>query len=63
MEDSHVIKENSKFAFYGLFDGHGGKEAATFASEKISGLMEVIDFTKDPEKNIREGRCIKSSLF
>lgn len=38
MEDITIVIDNfpsSNSIFFGLFDGHGGQEAATFASEKL----------------------------
>ena len=41
-EDKHIIKEYlnnnnnfNKLNFYGVFDGHGGKEISTYLEKKI----------------------------
>jgi len=44
MEDSYVINRNDEYELYGVFDGHGGKEASEFCREYFSDFdLESID--------------------
>lgn len=66
MEDEHVCIDDlvehlgatanltSPGAFYGVFDGHGGKDAASFVKEKILRLiLDDIDFPFCVEKAVK----------
>lgn len=39
MEDEHVIMTGSRFSIYGMFDGHGGSEAAVYCKNHLAGLI------------------------
>lgn len=49
MEDNHVIKflkkdtEDYEFAYFGIFDGHGGPEASTFCKDNL--LNEITKYS------------------
>jgi len=48
MEDDHIAKEvklhdGSKGMLFGVFDGHGGKEVANYASEKFAEILLGVD--------------------
>ncbi|KAJ3682839.1 hypothetical protein LUZ60_013066 [Juncus effusus] len=64
MEDRYVAKldlcDDSKSAFFGVFDGHGGKEAAEFTSQKISDLIQE-EISKDESNDIKQS--IKSGYL
>lgn len=48
MEDNHVIKflkkdtEDYEFAYFGIFDGHGGPEASAFCKDNL--LNEITKY-------------------
>ncbi len=43
MEDAHHIELKDNFAFFGLYDGHGGKDVADFAADLLH-LPLLYDF-------------------
>jgi len=44
-----------KRAFFGVFDGHGGRKAATFAAENIGqNIVDAMVHMKDEEDEILE---------
>jgi protein phosphatase 1D len=41
------------FSYFGIFDGHGGKEAAQFAKEKLYWrIVELDDFWSDDDEKV-----------
>ena len=41
------------FSYFGIFDGHGGKEASQFAKEKLYWkIVELDDFWSDDDKKV-----------
>jgi len=49
-------ESKSNYAFFGVFDGHGGNEAAEFVSKKLhTNIVGNAKFDKDPEMAIQEG--------
>ncbi|KAJ4764204.1 Protein phosphatase 2C family protein [Rhynchospora pubera] len=58
MEDRYVAKSDlcgdSKTAFFGVFDGHSGKQAAEFASEKMGELISEQIRKQDEETSTAE---------
>lgn len=57
MEDTHKAMVNlqgdSKQAFFGVFDGHGGRKAADFAAENIGqNIMDAMVEIGDKQENI-----------
>lgn len=44
-------------AYIGVFDGHGGKEAAKCAREKLWGVIQ-----KQPNFRSRDLKCVKESV-
>ncbi|XP_057867559.1 probable protein phosphatase 2C 2 [Cryptomeria japonica] len=57
MEDTHKAMVNlqgdSKQAFFGVFDGHGGRKAADFAAENIGhNIMDALAKVGDQQENI-----------
>ncbi|KAL5218499.1 hypothetical protein ABZP36_019183 [Zizania latifolia] len=65
MEDRHVAKValggDPKVAFFGVFDGHGGKSAAEFASENMPKFMaeemSKVEFSDSDEIEQAVKRC------
>ena len=39
-----------EYAFFGIFDGHGGKEAAVFA--KVNSILDIV-FLRSPIQSMR----------
>ncbi|XP_042391775.1 probable protein phosphatase 2C 74 [Zingiber officinale] len=69
MEDGYVVISNihgdSKQAFFGVFDGHGGRAAVDFVSEKlgkniVTALDEVEDEEGEREANGRVEMAIRA---
>jgi protein phosphatase 1L len=59
MEDTyqaHVnIKGDSKIAFYGVFDGHGGSKAAVFTADHVWETIAHYDYINDPRGALHKG--------
>ena len=52
-ENQDSDESNILFSYFGIFDGHGGKEAAQFAKEKLYWkIIESEDFWSDDENKI-----------
>ncbi|PRP86221.1 protein phosphatase 2C [Planoprotostelium fungivorum] len=50
------IEEKSDYAYFGVYDGHGGNQAADFVAQKLhSFIVTNPKFTTDTESAIREG--------
>lgn len=45
MEDAHHIELKDNFAFFGLYDGHGGKDVADFAAQNLHDNIKIVDYT------------------
>ncbi len=55
MEDFYTIEQNKKCAFFAVYDGHGGKEVARYASRQLhQRIFEHKDFEVDVQKAIVE---------
>lgn len=59
MEDNHAIKfvkkdtRDYEFAYFGIFDGHGGPEASRFARDKLLGEITKYDqFWSDNDDDV-----------
>lgn len=57
MEDAHVVHAGADFAFYCIYDGHGGQYAAQFCKERMHfNVMGSAAFIgEDPREALREG--------
>ena len=61
MEDAHTTKDDIKvgdqsFAFFGVYDGHGGSYAAKYAGIHLcENITSQPDFGKDIKKALRAG--------
>eukprot|EP00929_Paragymnodinium_shiwhaense_P058308 TRINITY_DN29189_c0_g1_i3.p1 TRINITY_DN29189_c0_g1~~TRINITY_DN29189_c0_g1_i3.p1 ORF type:complete len:425 (+),score=77.43 TRINITY_DN29189_c0_g1_i3:85-1359(+) len=47
MEDSHLIFLKDDWAFFGVFDGHGGTECSAFVSKRLAEILEEEGCPKD----------------
>jgi len=47
MEDSHIIFTKPDWAYFGVFDGHGGDQCSKFVSPHMAGLLEAEGRPKD----------------
>ena len=62
MEDAVVLDDDVSVegasdvvAFYGVFDGHGGRAAAEFLRENLmKNVIENENFMSDPERALKE---------
>lgn len=52
MEDEHYGKINNDFAFFGVYDGHGGKKVAEYAKDHL--YNNIINSKEFLENNIEE---------
>jgi protein phosphatase 1L len=56
MEDAHDIKVSSKHAFFGLYDGHGGREVADHAAKHLQGnVMDALGASATVSDALRKG--------
>lgn len=56
MEDAHAFYFDKDFSFFGLYDGHGGKQVADFASIYLhKNIYNNLNFKNDIKKAIHEG--------
>lgn len=49
MEDSHLIYMKEEWAFFGVFDGHGGEKCSAFVSNRIREELDKKGCPKDDE--------------
>jgi len=74
MEDKHIaiedlnalmgLKDQPPQAFFGVYDGHGGVEAAAFAASQIHGnVMASADMATDPRQAFTKGFEQTDSAF
>eukprot|EP00928_Gymnodinium_smaydae_P032206 TRINITY_DN23390_c0_g1_i1.p1 TRINITY_DN23390_c0_g1~~TRINITY_DN23390_c0_g1_i1.p1 ORF type:complete len:614 (+),score=69.81 TRINITY_DN23390_c0_g1_i1:63-1904(+) len=47
MEDAHLIHLRDDWAFFGVFDGHGGSECSSFVAKRLSDSLEKQGCPKD----------------
>lgn len=52
MEDAHCIEIGTDHAFFGLFDGHGGKQVADFAAKNLH--KNILSFLQTNKFTINE---------
>ncbi|MBY0110324.1 MAG: protein phosphatase 2C domain-containing protein [Candidatus Babeliaceae bacterium] len=50
MEDAHYVECNDTFAFFGLYDGHGGPLVANFAAQNLHKNVRITDIYSIPGK-------------
>ncbi|KAM1103015.1 hypothetical protein ACFX19_011766 [Malus domestica] len=61
MEDTHKIVsclqgQKSKKAFFGVYDGHGGKRAADFVAENLhNNIVEMMEMHTETEEAVKAG--------
>ncbi|XVE74944.1 hypothetical protein DITRI_Ditri12bG0059300 [Diplodiscus trichospermus] len=65
MEDTHKIVSslhgNSKKAFFGVYDGHGGKKAAEFVAENLHN--NVLEMLKNCKGNEEKQEAVKAGYL
>ena len=50
----HTAAGSVKVALFGVFDGHGGKQAATYASNHMMpNLLEALQGASSPPESVR----------
>ena len=58
MEDRHVVHGmlgGEDVSLYGVFDGHGGSEAAQYCKDQMGkALVKAVNFPQQPEKALTE---------
>jgi len=58
MEDRHVVHGmlgGESVTLYGVFDGHGGSQAAQYCKDKVGkALVNAVEFPQDPEQALTE---------
>ncbi|KAK8757636.1 hypothetical protein V5799_004730, partial [Amblyomma americanum] len=60
MEDAFVVayqqtkdKADLEYAYFGIFDGHGGREAALYAKEHLlDSIVKQPDFWSDDDERV-----------
>ena len=56
MEDAHTIVVMDNYAWYGLYDGHGGRKVADFAAENLhKNVISSLQGTNDVHVALRKG--------
>ena len=56
MEDAFFIENNADHAFFGLFDGHGGRAVADYLAQNLyQNILQDGNFKADPVAAIRDG--------
>ncbi len=61
MEDAHCIEVNEKYGFFGLYDGHGGRDVADYAATTLHINCDLAECaTHDDVKNALEKGFLKT---
>lgn len=62
MEDAHTMITGPEIDFFGVFDGHSGKEVADYVAEHLYGnILSEPSFAANPAQAIRDG-CLKTDV-
>ena len=58
MEDRHVVHGmlgGEQVSLYGVFDGHGGSQAAQYCKDHVGkALVNAVEFPNDPKKALKK---------
>lgn len=65
-EDAHAhhlpTKKNDKVAFFGVFDGHGGDQAAIFAAKFVLTFIENSEAYDNLDKDLDPGQVARAMM-
>lgn len=61
MEDAHDIHTDSAYAFFGLYDGHGGRKVADYVANNLYG--NIRDRLTNSDTNVRIRRSLRKGFL